>query len=153
MNIYFSKLSLKGFCITLSTVMILLASSWVQAAEVIQTARYITTKVQPKPEQVDLLSSIIQVHFLSEVKTVGDAIHSLLQYSGYSLVETKQQSRDLQNTLKKQLPLIDRDLGPISLREGLELLIGPAFDLVVDPLNRTINFQLRPEYMQVNQLG
>ena len=99
---------------------------------------------------MDLLSPIIQVHFISEIKTIGDAVNHLLRYSGYALVESKQQSPDLKNTLRKPLPLVDRDLGPIALKQALELLVGSAFDLTIDPLNRTINFQVKTEFKSIN---
>lgn len=146
------KPSLFKFC--LGAVVILGSAfstiSWAQSADFIQAGRYQTISTQPQPEQIDLLSPIIQVHFLSEIKTIGDAVNHLLRYSGYALVESKQQSSDLKNTLKKPLPLVDRDLGPIALKQALELLVGPAFDLTIDPLNRTINFQVKTEFEPIN---
>lgn len=124
--------------------------SWAQSADFIQAGQYQTISTQPQSEQVDLLSPIIQVHFLSGIKTIGDAVNHLLRYSGYALVESKQQSPDLKNTLKKPLPLVDRDLGPIELKQALELLVGPAFDLTIDPLSRTINFQVKTKFEPIN---
>ena len=138
----------KLICLGVSMAIIsaLASSAFAQSAGLTQVGRYLSVSNQPKAEQVDLLSSIIQVHFLSEIKTVGGAINDLLRYSGYSLVDDHQQGRDLRNTLKKPLPLVDRDLGPVSLRQALVILIGPAFDLAVDPLNRTVDFQLKPVF-------
>ncbi len=152
MKIKNKKMRLKLACwgIVFTSLFAAFSAASAQPLELIQTGRYLTINSQPKSEQADLLSPIIQVHFLSDVKTVGDAIHHLLRYSGYSLVESKQQSPDLQNTLQKPLPLVDRDLGPVSLRQALGLLIGPAFDLVADPLNRTINFQLKLKFSHAN---
>lgn len=135
--------------------MIISFSGWssitlAQSIESVQVSRYQTISTQAQSEQVDLLSPVIQVHFLSEIKTIGDAVNHLLRYSGYALVDNKQQSQDLKNTLKKPLPLVDRDLGPVALRQALALLIGPAFDLVIDPLNRTINFQLKTEFSPIH---
>lgn len=112
----------------------------------IQTGRYLTVTAEPSIAQIDFLSGMVQTHFLENTKTIGEAITDVLRYSGYSLVDTKQQGHDLTETLKKTLPLIDRDLGPISLKEALKILIGPAFDLVVDPLHRTINFKLNSKF-------
>lgn len=78
-------------------------------------------------------------------------MNDILRYSGYTLIESHQQSTDLQNTLKKPLPLVDRDLGPMSLRQALTVLAGPAFTLSVDPLHRTINFPLKPEFEKFKQ--
>src|SRR5262245_56876816 len=108
------------------------------------TGRYLTVTNQPLPEQQDLLSQILQVRFPVEVQTVGDAMHYLLRYSGYSLIHETDQSAALKNTLKKPLPLIDRNFGPMSLKDALITLVGPAFTLVQDPLNREVNFTLKP---------
>ncbi len=122
-----------------------------QSEKLIQTGRYLTINNQSPVEQLDLLSPIIQVHFLSDIKTVGDAIADVLRYSGYALIETSQQTHDLQNTLKKPLPFMQRDLGPLSLRQILSLLIGPAFHLIIDPLNRTVDFQTKSQFAAITQ--
>jgi conjugative transfer region protein (TIGR03748 family) len=138
-----------GAVISLISVFSLTASA--KSDKLIQTGQYLTVNNQIPAEQFDLLSPIIQVHFLSDIKTVGDAITDVLRYSGYALVETRQQTRDLQNTLKKPLPIMQRDLGPLSLRQVLTLLIGPAFHLIVDPLNRVVDFQTKSQFTAINQ--
>lgn len=135
---------------TMIFTMIVSSVTWAQSASLVQIGRYQTVENKPLAEQSDLLSPIIQVHFLSNIKTVGDAINDILRYSGYSLIESKQQTTDLQDTLKKPLPFVDRDLGPMSLRQALTVLAGSAFDLSVDPLHRTINFQLKSQFETVN---
>ncbi len=135
----------------ISLVSVFSLTALAQSDKLIQTGRYLTVNNQIQVEQLDLLSPIIQVHFLSDIKTVEDAITDVLHYSGYALVETSQQTRDLQNTLKKPLPLIQRDIGPLSLRQVLTLLIGPAFHLIVDPLNRTVDFQLKSQFAAITQ--
>lgn len=137
-------------CAVMTFAIVFFSPALAQSTSLIQVGRYQTVNAQPLTAQTDLLSPIIQVHFLSDIKTVGDAINDILQYSGYALIESQQQGRDLQNTLEKPLPFVDRDLGPMSLRQALNVLIGSAFDLSVDPLHRTINFQLKPHFITVN---
>lgn len=151
MKIFQEKNLWKPICAGISVMLIfaLTSVSWAQTSRLIQTGRYLTVNNQITVEQLDLLSPIIQVHFLSDIKTIGDAITDVLQYSGYALVETSQQTHDLQNTLKKPLPFMQRDLGPLSLRQVLTLLIGPAFHLMVDPLNRTVDFQLKSQFATI----
>lgn len=144
MKIYCYKPVWKVICFGATTVLAstLLSTAWAQSTGLIQTGRYLTVDSrQMQAEQLDLLSPVVQVHFLSDIQTVNDAITDVLRYSGYALIETHQQSSDLQNTLQKPLPFMHRDLGPLSLRQVLTLLIGPAFHLIVDPLHRTVNFQ------------
>lgn len=119
----------------------------------ISIGRYLTVSTQPAIEQSDVLSATVHVHFSAEVKTVGDAMMDFLRLSGYSLVEGSQQAPDLQNTLSKPLPLVHRELGPMPLREALKLLAGSAFDLTIDPLNRTINFQVKTEFQKESPGG
>ena len=73
--------------------------------------------------------SVVQfkAHFSPAIQTVGDAINEMLRYSGYALIAKSQQSPDLQNTLKKPLPLVYRDLGPVTLRQALKLLSRNTF--------------------------
>jgi conjugative transfer region protein (TIGR03748 family) len=144
-----SRLQWVYWIVLMLSVITLSETVWAKTSPLVQTGRYLTVDSAVPVEQKDLLSPMIQIHFLSDVRTVGDAIEEVLRYSGYSLVETPQQSQDLQNTLQKPLPLIQRDLGPIPLRQSLRVLIGPAFHLIVDPLNRTINFQLNPNFQLI----
>lgn len=111
-----------------------------------QFGRYLTAINKPTLAQTDLLSQIMQVRFPQNVQTIGDAMNYLLKFSGYSLIEDNKRSSELKNTLSKPLPTVDRDFGPMSLKDGLTTLIGPAFSLVHDPLNRTIDFHLKPEF-------
>jgi conjugative transfer region protein (TIGR03748 family) len=115
---------------------------------VTQIGRYSTISNKPKSSQINLLSQTIQIRFTRNIQTIGDAINYLLTFSGYSLIEKDQMSQALIITLNKPLPLIDRELGPISLKDGLITLIGPAFYLTDDPINRTVNFNLKISYLK-----
>jgi type IV pili sensor histidine kinase/response regulator len=96
--------------------------------------------------QRDLLSQTIQIRFPKNINTVGAAIAYLLRDSGYSLVSENKISSSLKNTLQKPLPVVDRVLGSIPLREALVLLVGPAFTLAEDPLNREVDFHVKPNF-------
>lgn len=105
---------------------------------------YLSLENKPTEAQVNLLSQIIQVRFPQEVQSIGDAIIYMLRYSGYGLIDESKQSPALKNTLKKPLPVIDRNFGPMSLKDALTTLAGPAFILMQDPLNREVDFKLKP---------
>jgi conjugative transfer region protein (TIGR03748 family) len=123
-------------------------TSWahsIPSSHVIVYGRYQTVSTQPRAEQADVLLAVIQVHFSSHIGTVNDALQDLLRYSGYALIDSASQSLALQNTLKKHLPLMHRDLGPLPLKQALSLLVGSSFDLTIDRLNRTVNFTLKPD--------
>ncbi len=144
MIIYFKKLFYLIF--------LLFASIAVMASDRnIEMGRYLSVSSKPLHEQENLLAQVFQVHFPQGVQTVGDAMHYLLKNSGYSLVNEAHQSEALKNTLKKPLPLIDRHFGPMTLKDALVTLVGPAFYLVNDPLNREVNFKVKQN--QVNPRG
>lgn len=109
-------------------------------------SRYVTVVEKPQHAQINLLSQTIQMHFPQDVKTLSDAINYLLRFSGYSLAPNAELVSALKITLSKPLPLIDRNFGPMTLKEGLLTLVGPVFVLAQDPINRTVNFHLKPSY-------
>ncbi len=108
--------------------------------------RYLTVENKPEHAQANLLSQVVQMRFPSAVQTVGDAVHYVLRSSGYSLVSPNVQSLALKNMLAKPLPAVDRHLGPMPLKTALEVLVGPAFNLQEDPLNRTVDFHVKPQF-------
>jgi conjugative transfer region protein (TIGR03748 family) len=119
-------------------------------ADVIQINRYATVANKPLAAQINPLLAVQQIHFPQDVKTVGQAIEWWLQYSGYSLVAKEKQPESLQAVMLQTLPKIDRNLGPLRVKEGLEVLAGQqVFILVVNPLLREVNFKLKSNYQPV----
>jgi type IV pili sensor histidine kinase/response regulator len=116
-----------------------------------QVSRYLTVSNKPKLSQTNLLSQLIQVRFTRNVQSVGDAMNYLLKFSGYSLIAESQMSPEMKSTLQKPLPIVDRELGPITLSDALSILSGPAFYLTHDPVNRVVNFKLKPAYQKFIQ--
>ena len=55
--------------------------------------------------------------------------------------------------LAKPLPFVDRELGPVLLKDALMVLAGESFILTQDPLNREINFLLKPGYQKYIKRG
>ena len=108
----------------------------------VQVGRYQTVMLQPDENQVDLLSAVVTRNLPEHINTVGQAVATLLDGSGYSLlsVDLAEPYRTLLFSLP--LPEVQRQLGPLSLRQALELLTGPAFRLVIDPVYRLVSFEL-----------
>lgn len=118
-----------------------------QAANITQINRYATVDNKPLRAQVNPLQAVQQVHFPQSVQTVGQAITYWLQYSGYSLVKVEKQPLSLQAVMQQRLPQIDRNLGPLTIKDGLEVLAGQeVFTLTQDPLLREVNFKLKPAF-------
>ena len=123
-----------------------------QATNVTQINRYATVENKPLPAQIHPLLAIQQIHFPQDVKTVGQAIGWWLQYSGFTLASIDKQPASLQVIMRQTLPQVDRNLGPLTVREGLEVLAGQqVFMLVEDPLLRIVNFKLKPAFAPILQ--
>ncbi|MGQ3887837.1 hypothetical protein ACQUW5_02250 [Legionella sp. CNM-1927-20] len=120
-----------------------------QAANVTQINRYATVANKPLPAQINPLSAIQQIRFSQNITTIADAVDYWLQYSGYKLAPKENQPSILQTVMNKKLPQTQRNLGPMSIRDGLEVLVGSqVFVLLENPLKREVNFRLRPVYQQ-----
>ena len=132
---------------------LLLSNFCLASEDVTQVSRYLTIKNKPKPEQINLMSQIVQIRFPQNVQTIESAMNYLLRFSGYSLIPNKRMNEALQLTLTKPLPTIDRELGPMSLRSALSILVGQGFNLVCDPINREVDFQLKPAYRKYLKRG
>ena len=108
----------------------------------IQLGRYQSVLLQPSDEQIDLLSHIVEIDLPEQVSTVGQAITQLLDGSGFRLLSPKLAESYRSHLFAMPLPDVQRQLGPLSLRQVLILLGGPAFCLVIDPTYRLVSFEL-----------
>lgn len=115
-------------------------------ANSIPTGRYLSVADQALPEQQHLLQQQIQVHFPTSIKTINQAMNFLLKFSGYQLATIKEMPVSAQIMLKQPLPEVDRNFGPMTLQEALTTLAGDSFYLLVDPINRKLVFQIKPQY-------
>lgn len=116
-----------------------------------QVGRYLTVANKPKQAQINLMDQIIQIRFPQDVHTVGEAVNYVLRFSGYSLISEKDMQSEVKNTLEKPLPFIDREIGPVTLKDALTVLAGSAFHLSHDPVTRTINFKIKSQYAQLTK--
>lgn len=105
-----------------------------------QVGRYSLWQVAPTEGQAEPLAVMVAVRFPKPVQTVGDAVHHLLDDSGYRLAGTPGSASHL--LLAQPLPGVHRALGPLRLDQALQTLAGPVFRLVQDPLHRRIAFEL-----------
>jgi len=110
-------------------------------ANEVQVGRYSMLSATPTEAQADLLATSIQVQLPKRIHTIGEAIHYLLQRSGFRLAASEAMAPDTTVLFDLPLPAVHRNLGPISLRKALETLAGPAFQLVQDPMHRLIAFE------------
>ncbi len=107
-----------------------------------QVGRYQTVRLEPDENQVDLLSVVITRNLPEHVNTVGQAVASLLDGSGYRLLSAGLAEPYRTLLFSLPLPAVQRQLGPLTLRQALELLSGPAFRLVIESAYRLVSFEL-----------
>lgn len=120
-----------------------LCSLQIQAANITQVSRYATVKNQPLAAQINPLKTVQQIHFPASIQNIGDAANYWLRYSGYHLAPKEKQSESLQQVFQQPLPQVSRNLGPLTIADGLIVLVGQQlFILKQDDLLREINFSL-----------
>ena len=118
-----------------------LVSSSVASAVEVRVGRYSTLPAKPTKAQIQLLSAIVNVAFPVSVVTIGQAVHYLLQPSGYRLSPQGTSEPIRETLLNLTLPEPHRVLGPMPLQTALETLAGSAFRLVEDPVHRLVSFE------------
>lgn len=104
---------------------------------VVRQGRYTLVELVPGPDQRDLMQQVVDITIPATLDaTIGDALRYLLRRSGYRLCE-----RSGANELYAlPLPAADLHLGPLTLRQALLTLAGPAWDLSVDDTGRRVCF-------------
>ena len=126
------------------------ASENLQANE-LQIGRYTLYAATPTEAQVDLLATTITIQFPERIQTVGEAVRYLLQRSGYRLATAKSIEPDTTQLFALPLPAVHQNLGPMTLRDALETVAGPAFNLAQDPVHRLITFERCVAFLQVGE--
>lgn len=114
---------------------------------VTQVGRYSSIANVATISQENPLFAISQFKFGFRVKTVGQAVWQVLLDTGYSLAPEKQLPASAREVLSKPLPVTQRELGPISVANALQTLIGhQVFTLVMDPVHRLVTFKLKSKF-------
>lgn len=114
------------------------------AAPVVRYGRYTLIELMPDDGQRDLMRQVIDLTIPSPANaTVGDALHYVLRRSGYRLCDERADTTAVLFALP--LPAAHEHLGPITLRDALQLLAGPRWSLQVDNATREVCFAPQPD--------
>jgi len=114
---------------------------------VVRYGRYTLVSTSPRAEQRDLLSQIIDVTVPQSMNpSVHDAMRYVLQRSGYRLCPATDEIKVLYGL---PLPASQYQLGPMTLRNTVQVLAGPAWQVIVDEVSRNICFEKRPGYERI----
>jgi len=105
---------------------------------VVRSGRYTLVELAATAAQRDLLLQVVDVTLPDDARaTVGDGLRHVLKRSGYQLCAPTQATTDL---YALPLPAAHLHLGPMTLREALLTLAGPAWNLAVDEPMRQVCF-------------
>ena len=106
---------------------------------VVRYGRYTLVELAPTAAQRDLLLQTIDVSMPEDARaTVGDGLRHVLKRSGYGLCQTAHVVIDLYGL---PLPVAHLHLGPMTLRDALLTLAGPAWELHADDRARQVCFE------------
>ena len=140
----------------LSVVMgtLIFSSAFATGNDITRVGRYLVEQNGPEAAQIDPLQEIFSLTFPSTIYSIRDAITYLLSNTGYNLTPIQYQSVNAKSVLKQRLPLSDRQMGPMTVEQGLLALAGNTYQLLTDPEHRLISFQLKKPYqpLYLNQV-
>jgi len=108
----------------------------------VQTGRYTAVYALPTDAQRDPLQTIVEIEFPADIDTVGQAVNELLADTGYALEDALYWDVEVFELLQHPVPRVQRALGPLTVLDAIDTLVGPAFDVVVDPVHRELAFKL-----------
>lgn len=110
-----------------------------QFIPVVRYGRYTLVELAPMAAQRDLLLQTVDISIPGDARaTVGDGLRHMLKRSGYQLCETAHAVIEL---YALPLPAAHLNLGPMTLRDALLTLAGPAWELHVDDRTRQVCFE------------
>ncbi len=112
---------------------------------VVRYGRYTLVSTLPDSGQRDLMAQIIDVSIPANMHpNVRDAMQYVVDRSGYTLCSADVGHVNILYT--RPLPTAQYKLGPMTLRNTLQVLAGPAWQVKVDEVNRQVCYVLRPGY-------
>ena len=79
-------------------------------------------------------------------RKVREGVLEMLRGTGYRLASEAAADPEIGRLYGQPYPESQRAVGPIELGAALERLAGPAWQLVVDPFNRLVSFEVHPAY-------
>lgn len=116
-------------------------------------SRYLSVPVGPESAQTDLLQSIVDIRIPEQITTVGGALDYLLRPYGFQLddshkVDEQPEADEQFLLLVLTLPEPHRNLGSMTLMDALTTLGGKSFRPLINPVKRSVRYQLREGFDQ-----
>jgi len=105
--------------------------------DVVRYGRYTLVSTQPESGQKDLMAQIVEINIPSNMTpTVHEAMLYVMNRSGYELCDPESGHVNILYT--RPLPAAQYKMGPISLRNALQVLAGPAWQVEVNEVTRQV---------------
>ena len=116
-------------------------------------SRYLSAQVGPEDAQLDLLQSIVDLRAPEQITTVGEVLDYLLRPYGFQLddshkVDEQPEGNEQYLLLVLTLPEPHRNLGSMTLLDALATLGGKSFRPLINPVKRSVRYQLREGFGQ-----
>lgn len=113
---------------------------------VIRSGRYALIEVNPQDAQRDLMRQVIDVTIPRGMPaSVADMMRYVLLQSGFTICA----GAVLDSFETLPLPAAHQHLGPITLRDALDVIAGVAWQLEVDEARRQVCFTAKAEHTDV----
>ena len=129
-----------------------------ERTEVLREGRYTLINFSPEDGQKYLLDQSVSVNMLGKKKraltaTVEQGLRTTLKDTGLSLCHSFNQNEPTLSTLySRSLPKVHYQFGPMALRDALQMLAGPAYEITINDVTRTVCFKLRPSVPERSQI-
>ena len=115
------------------------ANDEVVSVEVLIVGRYQLVQTSPSYIQANLLAQPVTVDVVARpLANIGHALFSAVELSGYSLCKSPEVTESL---YKMPLPSVHYQMGPMSLINTLQVIVGPGWQVLADQTNRLICFK------------
>lgn len=101
------------------------------------------TIITERPVALDLDQTVYQ---RVRGRRVLEGLREILEGTGYRLADAAAADPEIGRLYGQPYPESQREIGPRALGEVLERLAGPAWQLVEDPVNRLVSFEVRRSY-------
>lgn len=125
---------------------VVLLSGVANASADVQIARYTTYSPVPSMQERDPLSSVVQMIFPKNILTLDQAFDYLIRRTGYKMAPLENSDPLLPLLLVSEVPQVHREIGPITVEDAMKTLAGEPWEFVIDPVNRYVSFELRPQF-------
>jgi type IV pili sensor histidine kinase/response regulator len=111
----------------------------------VRYGRYTWVSTEPHPSQRDLMAQIVDITIPANMSPdVREAMLYVMNRSGYSLCTGE--TGPVNILYSRPLPAALYKIGPMTLRNALQVLAGPAWRVEVDEVERQVCYGMRPEY-------